>query len=260
MPGPFPGMDPYVEAQGLWESCHAALVTHSAEALNQRLPEGYVAKIEARVKMVTQEIPPSRRIPDVLIGREPDAPTRSVASSQHDAGVATIDPVTIPFALGEEEVRDRWIEILGLSEMELVTVVEILSPSSKAGSGRREHLEKRAGLIDRTVNFVEIDLLLAGRRMPMAKPLPPGDYYAVVGRSTGAPDAQVYAWTIRHILPQIPIPLRAPDPDVLLDLRQAFDLTYDRGLYSRLLRYGRPLPDVLPLSPADREWSESIAR
>ena len=49
-------------------------------------------------------------------------------------------------------------------------------------------------------------------------------------------NAQVYAWPIRHVLPAIPIPLRAPDPDVMLDLRQAFDLTYDRGLYSRLLR------------------------
>ncbi len=107
-----------------------------------------------------------------------------------EAGVATIEPITIPFALGEEEVRDRWIEILGLPEMELVTIVEILSPGNKAGGGRRDYLEKCAGLIDRSVNFVEIDLLLAGKRMPMAMPLPPGDYYAVVGRSTGSPDAR----------------------------------------------------------------------
>jgi Protein of unknown function (DUF4058) len=260
MPSPFPGMDPYIEAQGLWESCHAALVTHSAEALNQRLPEGYVAKIEAAVRMVTQDIPPSRRIPDVLIGREADDGARPTSSSQLEAGVATIEPITIPFALGEEEVRDRWIEILGLPAMELVTVVEILATGNKAGGGRRDYLEKRSGLIDGSVNFVEIDLLLAGRRMPMAKPLPPGDYYAVVGRSTGSPDTQVYAWTIRHSLPAIPIPLRAPDPDVLLDLRQAFDLTYDRGRYSRLLHYGNPLPEGLALSRADREWSESIGR
>ena len=30
MTGPFPGMDPYLEAQGLWESFHAPLVTNSA--------------------------------------------------------------------------------------------------------------------------------------------------------------------------------------------------------------------------------------
>jgi hypothetical protein len=258
MPSPFPGMDPYVEAQGLWESCHAALIACCTEVVNARLPQGYVARIATRIKVVTQEIPGSERIPEVLIGRETGAPRTSHSASGQDAGVATIKPITIPFALGEVEVRDRWIEILNLPEMELVTVVELLSPSNKAGNGRREYLEKRASLIDGTVNFVEIDLLLAGRRMPMAKPLPPGDYYAVVGRTSGTPDAHVYAWTIRHALPAIPIPLHAPDADVFLDLQQAFDLTYDRGLYARLLRYGRPLPEALPLSAAEREWSESI--
>ena len=74
----------------------------------------------------------------------------------------------------EVELRDRWIEILGLPDMDLVTVVEILSPSNKSGSGRTEYLEKRATLLDRPVNFVEIDLLLGGRRMPMAEALAAG--------------------------------------------------------------------------------------
>ncbi len=30
MPGPFPGMGPYLETQGLWESFHVALVTNCA--------------------------------------------------------------------------------------------------------------------------------------------------------------------------------------------------------------------------------------
>jgi hypothetical protein len=34
MPSPFPGMDAYLEAQGLWQSFLAAMVTHSAELLN----------------------------------------------------------------------------------------------------------------------------------------------------------------------------------------------------------------------------------
>jgi hypothetical protein len=258
MPSPFPGMDPYLEAQGLWEGCHAAMVTHSAEGLNQRLPDGYVAKIETKVTFVSQHVERPHRIPDVLIAREPDSRTSSVPSSKHDAGVATIEPITIPFALGEVEVRDRWIEILGLPEMDLVTVIEILSPSNKTGSGRIDYLEKRATFIDRPVNFVEIDLLLGGRRMPMARPLPPADYYAVVGRGSGTPNAQVYAWSIRHVLPAIPIPLRTPDADVSLNLREAFDLTYDRGRYRRLVRYGKPLPENLPLAESDREWSESL--
>jgi Protein of unknown function (DUF4058) len=260
MPSPFPGMDPFLEAQGHWESCHAAMVTHSAEDLNESLPEGYVAKIETRVAFVSLEIPGNQRVPDVLVGRELDSRTTSFPSSPHDAGVATIEPITIPFALSEVELRDRWIEILSLPEMEVVTVIEILSPSNKAGSGRVEYLSKRAALVNRPVNFVEIDLLLGGRRMPMAGPLPPGDYYAIVGRSSGTPNAQVFAWTIRHVLPVIPIPLREPESDASLNLQGAFDLTYDRGRYSRIVRYGKLLPESLPLARTDRDWSESLGR
>ena len=152
--------------------------------LNQRLPDGYVAKIETRVTFVSQ-------VPDTHGSRRPDRTRAGLTTSRrfhiatNDAGVATIEPISIPLAMSEVEIRDRWIEILKLPEMEVVTVIEILSPSNKAGSGRREYLTKRAALIDRPVNFVEIDLLLGGRRMPMARPLPAGDYYAVVGRTTG---------------------------------------------------------------------------
>jgi Protein of unknown function (DUF4058) len=82
----------------------------------------------------------------------------------------------------------------------------------------------RDALIDQPVNLVEIDLLLDGRPMPMGKNLPAGLHHAIVARAPNRPDAQVYAWTIRHALPPIPIPLRAPDADVRLDLDQPFEL------------------------------------
>ena len=51
-----------------------------------------------------------------------------------------------------------------------------------------------------------------------------------------------------------------PDPDVRLNLAEAFQMTYDRGGYTRVMRYGRPLPASLPISPEDRAWAESVAR
>src|SRR4051812_17315497 len=101
MPGPFPGMDPYLEAQGLWESFHAPLITNCAQALNQRMPEGYVAQVETRVSFISLEVPGGRRIPDVLIGREPDAPVSPTLPSGEAVGVATIEPITISLARGE---------------------------------------------------------------------------------------------------------------------------------------------------------------
>jgi hypothetical protein len=238
MPGPFPGMDPYLEAQGLWESFHPALVTHCAEALNQRLPDGYVAKIETRVALVSLDLPVVQRIPDVLVAREPDVP-------------ATPSPEP---PLSSSSAKDLSVA----PELELITVIEILSPSNKSGSGRAEYLETRDALIDQPVNLVEIDLLLGGRPMPMHKTLTAGHYHAIVARASDRPDSQVYSWTIRHALPPVPIPLRAPDADVTLDLGETFNLTYDRGRFKRVLRHGSPLPDHLPLNSADRQWAEGL--
>ncbi len=53
MPSPFPGMDPYLEAQGLWEGFHAMLVSCCAESLNRDLPDSYVAQVETRVSLGT---------------------------------------------------------------------------------------------------------------------------------------------------------------------------------------------------------------
>ena len=105
MPSPFPGMDPYLEAQGHWESFHAALVLHSAKALNEELPRSYVAKVETRIAvLVSFDEPSSERVPDVLLARgERPAHTRA----KRPAGLATLEPVTIHLAKREVEVRER---------------------------------------------------------------------------------------------------------------------------------------------------------
>lgn len=256
MPSPFPGMDPYLEAQGLWEGFHAMLVSCCAESLNRDLPDSYVAQVETRVSLVSYDIPSSARIPDVLIGQMRDAPSSPM--SREILAIATLEPVTIPLAKREIEVRERWIEISKLPGLELVSVIEVLSPTNKAGMGRDDYLAKRDSLIDQPVNLVEIDFLLSGGRMPMEKRLPAGDYYAIVARAERRPEAEVYAWSVRHPLPVLPIPLRQPDPDVALNLTDVVNTTYDRGRYRRIARYGVALPANYPIAAADRVWAESL--
>ncbi|MDR3637296.1 MAG: DUF4058 family protein [Isosphaeraceae bacterium] len=258
MPSPFPGMDPYLEAQGRWPGFHNALITHCNEALNRDLPEGYVAQIDERIALVSFDEPISQRVPDVFIGREEGASHRPSSTPPLPGALGLIEPITIPLAKRTVEVRETWIEIYQLPEMELVTVVEILSPSNKSGSGRHDYLAKRDALIDQPVNLVEVDLLLSGTRAPMERPLPPGDYYVIVARAGKRPYGDVYSWTVHDPLPRLPVPLRPPDSDVWLDLAEAFAMTYDRGGYTRVMRYGMPLPASLPIAPNDRVWAEGL--
>jgi hypothetical protein len=48
MPGPFPGMDPYLEAPPFWESFHDRLIFHAGSVLQEVLPRGYVAEFRQR--------------------------------------------------------------------------------------------------------------------------------------------------------------------------------------------------------------------
>ena len=261
MPSPFPGMDPYIEAQSDWQDFHNTLIAEIRFALGISLPEDYVARVDARMEVVNYDGPtgPSYR-PDVLGTREDREGLRREDSDSR-AAVATIEPVTVEVAVFDpEEVRHTWLEVRKLPDLELITVVEVLSPTNKRGPGRDAYLLKREELHARKIHLVEIDLLLDGRRPPMRGPLPKAHYLAIVARGPRLPMADVYAWTLRHRLPPIPIPLREPDPDVPIDLQSLVDRIYDLGRYGRTLRYDQPLSETTPIAPEDRTWAEATAR
>lgn len=137
--------------------------------------------------------------------------------------------------------------------MEIVSIIETLSPANKRSSsdGREQYLVNREEILQSRTNLVEVDLLRGGRRLPML-PEPEGDYFTIVSRGDRRPHADVFPWTIRQPLPTLPIPLRKGEPEVMLDLQQAFTTVYDRALYQLSLNYSANL--ATPLSEADAEW------
>ena len=254
MPCPFPGIDPFIEAQGRWLDFHQTFLVVCRSELNRHLPENYVANLEEQVHLVRSSDEPLIPVrPDLVVIR----PSGPLEPSGPLAAVRTLESTTIPLAWHDlEEVRELWIEIRCLPDMELVTVVELLSPSNKIGEERVEYLEKRAALLNRAVHIVELDLLLGGRRLPMLRPLPPAHAYAIVSRAEQRPDAQVYGWTLRDPLPTIPIPLENPDPDIPLRLAPAFAQTYQEGRYGKLIRYDQPI--AFPLSDQNQAWVRTM--
>ncbi|MBI3462877.1 MAG: DUF4058 family protein [Planctomycetes bacterium] len=248
MPSPFPGMDPYLENPAFWPDFHARFITYWCDTLRELLPEQYEARVDERVNLV--EVHPEHVkliAPDVSITRDASA----TMPASEAKGVATIEPTVIPLAM-EEGVRETYIEIRRRPERTLIAVLELLSPSNKEEPGRSIYLAKRNALLHQDVHLVELDLLLADRRLPLAGPYPAGDYFALVSRSDRRPDCHVFAWTIREPLPTIPIPLRSPDRDIAIDLGAVFTQNYDRGGYRRSLIYQAP-PDV-KLPPQDLSW------
>jgi hypothetical protein len=261
MAGPFPGMDPYLEYQAAWPDFHNALIAEIRNELGARLPDSYVARVDERIEVAsTDPGPPSSYRPDVLVGRFEGGATGPAVGPTGALSV-TIEPKLVEVLDRDpEELRITWVEVRALPELELVTAVEVLSPVNKSWQGRQSYLDKRDELHASRVNLVEIDLLLGGAPLPMKQRIEPGAYYAIVARGARLPVAEVYRWTVRDPLPRLPIPLREPDPDVVIDLGALVARVYDLGRYARTLRRGMPLPETSALTPEERAWAESVGR
>ena len=248
MPSPFPGLDPFLESQ-LWDDFHSRFVTVISDFLVPRVRPQYLVNVE-RYVYVTQPDDEDEVVkiiaPDVIV-------TDAGHGGCEDAGkgVATLAPVRNRLPMPTR--RRAYLTIRTKEFREVVTVIELLSPSNKAsGKGQAEYLGKRANVQNSTTNLVELDFLRGGQRLPTANPLQPGDYFAFVSRPTEGPDIDVYGWSMRDRLPSIPIPLAEPDPDVLLDLQEVFTTTYDRAGYDYALNYRAAIRP--PLSADDAVW------
>ena len=257
MPSPFPGMDPYIEGQE-WEDFHTTFNTVVKEILAPRVEPRYVVRVERRIYIEH----PARHATEVrwadVAVIAPGPPGKGgplPVSGQAGAAVATPVECLLPMP---EERREAYLIIRERETMEVVTVVETLSPSNKqAGAdGREQYLAKRDLVLESRSHLVEVDLLRGGLRLPTIGELPPGDYYAIVSRRRRRPRAEVYPWGVRQPLPVIPVPLREEDQDAELDLQAAFTTVYDRARYHLSLDYGAALEP--PLSEADQAWAHAL--
>ena len=173
MRSPFPGMDPYIEACGLWGDFHHDLISEIKNALAQAAPERYLVRAGERsyVVLVEEEGKASRPfLPDVSVTTERrKKPTRKKSGTVVAEPVLSAEPVLMR-AFIEEEHREAFVEIYEATpEQRLVTSIEILSPSNKRPRtpGYDLYLRKRQSLLLGDANLVEIDLLRGGSRMPM---------------------------------------------------------------------------------------------
>ena len=269
MPSPFPGMDPYLEAPDVWPDFHHTLATAMRAELNASLPPPYYARVETRSELgiLLDEGVVKRIIPDVFIVRHPAVQSSPAPTSLVERRQVISQPVQV--TVNTEPWQHPFIEIRDAKRgHQVVTVIEVVSPSNKApGSDREAYERKQRDVLQSQANLVEIDLLRAGPRL-----LPYRELHAVVDflkpsylilvnraatRRAMLTDYELFPVQVTDVLPCIPVPLEG-EVQIPLDLQIVVNRVYDEGQYQRFLAYDQP-PEP-PLTEEQAWWADSLLR
>ena len=272
MPSPFPGMNPFLEKPSDWRDFHGDFIVRLRAQLADQIRPAFIAKTEDHVylhELSAEERAEARRalagIGDVVVKRR-DGGAAPFASAGGAAAAAVAEPTVRRrlATLTVVENREPFLRILDRETREVVTVIELLSPTNKRpGSDRDLFLAKRDRILSSRAGYVEIDLLRGGPPTPMDEDPPEGTYRVIVSRGGNGPvafgpsrpPADVWLWGLRDPLPNIPVPLKPPHPEAVIDLRAALDRTYDEAAFEDYLHLAPPDP---PLDADDAAWAADV--
>jgi hypothetical protein len=237
-------MNPFLERPGLWHEVHHGLISLMAYTLTSQVRPKYRVAIEIRVYREELTDPFVGR-PDVAVLREQTAVTYAVAPPLPR-------PVYVP---AFDEIREGYLEVREVATNDVITAIEILSPSNKRpGEGRQAYQLKRERVLASATHFVEIDLLRGGEPMRMFGDDTRSDYRILISRADQRPRADLYAFSVRQPLPTFTLPLQRGDAEPRVDLQAL----YDRAGFDLAVDYRRdPAP---PLSEADAAWADALLR
>lgn len=250
MPSPFPGMDPYLES-GLWQDVHNALASKLRAMLVPQLRPKYAARLEVYVVEQTTESEIGILYPDVEVLQ---LRRDEVKLSQSSNIATTPAPLTLP-VIQPIQVKIPNIEIRDVASNTLVSCIEILSPVNKREPNLSEYRKKRQRLYNANVHLIEIDLLRRGTR-PFNHPRIPDVSYLITLSRVSSGVIELWPLKLQDTLPIIPVPLKEPDPDAVLDLQNALNTIYDEAGYDLSIDYHQS-PPAPAFSQADKEWIEA---
>ena len=173
--------------------------------------------------------------------------------------VAIAEPI-VTKTLIDTDIHEPLIEILDAQSREVITVIEILSPSNKilGAAGRESYLRKRIEVLKSKTHLVEIDLLRVGRGFVSTGKLRGVNYSVHVSRAGRRPEGMLWKIRLPQKLPVISIPLKAGDDDVPLDLQEVFASVYDLAGFDLVIDYrGQPEPG---LDENQAKWVDQLLK
>lgn len=252
MTTPFPGMDPYLEQPWLWPDVHNSLIAALRDDLAPQLRPRYYAAIEER----TYTGEPGDLVfagrADVAVVRPAQVREANEQMLLNDATGGVIVDIAMPDVL-----RETYLEVRSTDTGQIVTMIEMLSPSNKRpGEGREQYLRKRNMITGTLTNFVEIDLLRYGDPMPVQRWSGRSDYRIMISRGRFRPKSLLIPFSVRQPIPAFRLPLAPGDTEPSIDLNHLLHALYDRGSYDLRLNY-RVDPEP-PLQPEDAAWADQV--
>jgi len=183
---------------------------------------------------------------------------RSAPTGGGRTAAGTIAPPLRMATLVRAPIPHVTVEIRDVEHRQLVTVIEILSPTNKRGEGYDEYLGKRDRILRSTAHLMEIDLLRKGLRVPMQGTLPSTPYFIFLSRFDQRLLTDIWPIPLDQPLPEVPVPLLPGDADSTLDLQEALTNVYDDSGLKYMIDYCKS-PEI-PLSPGQEAWVDERLR
>ncbi|MCG6134439.1 MAG: DUF4058 family protein [Nostoc sp. LLA-1] len=256
MPSPFPGMNPYLEHPGVWPGVHHLLISEIARFLSPQLRPKYRVAVEVRMYESSGENALLVGIPDVIVQYSQST------KNQETKSVAVADPSPQPVKVKiptPEIIKEGYLEVREVGTEEVVTTIEILSPTNKrTGKGRHMYEEKRQHVLGSRTNLVEIDLLRTGEPMSFFDSNIESHYRILVCRGNSRPYADLYAFNLQDVIPSFSLPLRVGDSEPVIDLQTLLNGVYDISGYDLVIDYSKEI--IPPLSEVDSGWVDGLLR
>jgi Protein of unknown function (DUF4058) len=256
MANPFPGMNPYLESPDFWPQVHHLLISRIFESLVPQLLPKYIVDIEKRIYELSGKNSLLVGIPDVTVQRSSSQTNPTSSNVAVAAPPVTALKVSLPVPV---EFREAYLEVRDTETREVVTVIEVLSPTNKRpGKGREMYEEKREKLFGSRTHLVEIDLLRSYQPMLVFGNDIEASYRILVSRRNQRPLADLYLFNLPDMIPGFPLPLRTGDAEPIVDLQALLNQVYDRAAYDFRINYtAEPVP---PLSETDAVWADALLR
>ena len=251
------------KTRGSGPTCIAGSSIPSASYSPRGFVPKYYARIEERV-YIADPIEIDRklglRVPDISVRVRSGHEGTAVEPSGDLAVEVMTEPVVVTTCL-EDEVREAFLVVIEAATRQVVTILEVLSPTNKLPNspGLESFTRKRSEVMKTPTHWVEIDLLRQGASLSARDLIGrPFEYLVHVSPSPMRPKGKLWPIRLDQRLPVISIPLKPEDPDAPLDLQTVLTTAYDRGAYDLQVDYR--LAPVPPLDPPWADWAERLLR